>query len=261
MKEKIKNIIENAEIVFDIHYIEGALFEYKNKDSIKEYIKFKFNNLINNCTISFNGDYIDYIHDGEKIFYFNKKTNEFGVKPWDFLEGWSTLDSIGSTYRLCYQGLSELLMEFIEDFLHYKNVKVIKFTSGNRKQPCEIGKCYICGIKKLIEEEGFDKVEVAINDFKHKNKIDKSVKGEFINLIKNSLKTEKNNGDIIHKKNDKWIFYYEKFSNLFYVKYDIWNNLEQKYDLNVYELSGIINKILLDEKYNKNVMAWPGNYV
>lgn len=263
MKEKIKNVIKNAEIVFDIHYIEGVLLEHKNKDDIKKYIRYKFNNLINECTISYDGDYIDYVLDGRMIFYYNKKSNEFGVtlKPWDILINWSTLDSIGSTYRLCYQGLSELLIEFVDEILHYKNVKVIKLASGNRKQPCKIGKCYICGIKKLIEENGFDKVEIAINDFKHKIKIEKRVKNEFLNLIKSSLKTKKNNGDKIYKKNDKWIFYYEKISDFFYVKYDIWNDLEKKYNLNLYELSGIINKILLDEKYNEDITVWPGNFV
>ena len=111
MKEKIENLIKEV----GINEVESILQEMKSKVNVKENLKKDFIDLLTGCTISFDGDNIDYRKDGNLLFYYRKNEDFFRVK----YDIWVNFEN---KYKLNYQELRELLVGVVEDVLNYKGV-------------------------------------------------------------------------------------------------------------------------------------------
>lgn len=109
MKTKIETLIKE----FGINEVESVLNQIKSKVDIRESLKKDFINLLNRCTISFGGDNIYYLKDGEWLFYYQKTNNKFVFE----YETWINFES---KYNLNYQELSDLVVGIVEDVLNYK---------------------------------------------------------------------------------------------------------------------------------------------
>lgn len=111
MKNKIENIIKEV----GINEVELILNQIKSKVNVKENIKKDFIELLTGCTISFDGNDIDYKKDSELLFYYQKNYNYFCFK----YENWSNFEL---KYNLNHQELSDLLVGLVEEVLNYKGV-------------------------------------------------------------------------------------------------------------------------------------------
>jgi len=111
MKNKIENLIKEV----GINEVETILGQIKSKVNVKEELKKDFIELLTGCTISFDGDDIDYKKDGKLLFYYRKNNNSFRI----IYEIWLKLES---KYNLNYQEMKELLVGVIEEVLNYKEV-------------------------------------------------------------------------------------------------------------------------------------------
>jgi hypothetical protein len=111
MKNKIENLIKEA----GINEVEAILNQMKSKDNVKENIKKDFVELLEDCTISFDGKDIDYKKDGISLFYYQKNENifRFEYKIWVKFQ---------NKYSLNYQELKDLLVDVLEEVLNYKGV-------------------------------------------------------------------------------------------------------------------------------------------
>ena len=109
MKNKIENLIKEV----GINEVEAILNQMKSKVNVKENIKKDFIELLSGCTISFDGDDIDYRKDGKLICYYRKSKNifRFGHGIWLNLE---------SKYNLSHFELKHLLVDIVEEVLNYK---------------------------------------------------------------------------------------------------------------------------------------------
>ena len=117
MKNKIENLIKEA----GIDEVEAILNQMKSKDNVKENIKKDFVELLEDCTISFDGDDIDYKKDGILLFYYRKNNNSFRVE-------YDIWRKFNSKYNLNNQELKDLLIGIVEDVLNYKGVTPISFS-------------------------------------------------------------------------------------------------------------------------------------
>ena len=112
MKEKVENLIKEV----GINEVETILQEMKkNKVTIKESLKKDFIDMLTGCSLSFDGDDIDYNKYGKWIFYHRKNDNYFGIRYNIWLE-------FESKYGLNLQELKELLSSILEEVLNYKGV-------------------------------------------------------------------------------------------------------------------------------------------
>lgn len=111
----MKKIIENLIKEIGINEVESILQEMKSKINVKENLKKDFVELLEDCTISFDGDVIDYKKDGEWFFYHRKTDNNFCLR----YKIWSNFES---KYNLSHYGLKNLLVDIVEEVLNYKGV-------------------------------------------------------------------------------------------------------------------------------------------
>lgn len=111
MKEKIENLIKEV----GINEVESILNQMKSKVDVKENLKQDFIELLTGCTISFDGDYIDYKKDGKLLFYYHKNYNIFRIN----YNIWSNFES---KFNLNHQELRDLLVGVEEEVLNYKDV-------------------------------------------------------------------------------------------------------------------------------------------
>ena len=111
MKNKIENLIKEV----GINEVEAILNKLKSKDNVKENLKKDFIELLEDCTISFDCDDIDYTKDGNLFCYYRKNENVFRI-----------VDGIWfgfvSKYNLNDQEMKELLVGIVEEVLNYKGV-------------------------------------------------------------------------------------------------------------------------------------------
>ena len=107
MKNKIENLIKEA----GIDEVEAIL----NKDNVKENLKKDFIELLEDCTISFDGKDIDYRKNGN-LFFLYRKINNYFYLNFDF---WLKFQE---KYSLNYQELQDLLAGIVEEVLNYKGV-------------------------------------------------------------------------------------------------------------------------------------------
>ena len=111
MKNKIENLIKEV----GVNEVEAILNQMKSKDNVKENLKKDFIELLEDCTISFDSDVIDYKKDGNLLFFYRKNENIFRVK-------YNIWINFKSKYNLNYQELSDLLVDIVEEVLNYKEV-------------------------------------------------------------------------------------------------------------------------------------------
>ena len=111
MKNKIKNIIKEV----GINKVDSILQEMKSKDNVKENLKKDFIELLEDCTISFDGKDIDYRKNGN-LFFLYRKINNYFYLNFDF---WLKFQE---KYSLNYKELQDLLAGIVEDVLNYKGV-------------------------------------------------------------------------------------------------------------------------------------------
>ena len=111
MKEKIENLIKEM----GINEVEAILNQIKSKDNVKENLKKDFIELLSGCTISFDGDDIEYRKDGNILFYYRKNCNRFRVK----YDIWLNFEI---KYSLNNQELEDLLAGIVEEVFNYKDV-------------------------------------------------------------------------------------------------------------------------------------------
>ena len=111
MKNKIENLIKEV----GINEVETILKQMKSKVNVKENIKKDFVDLLSGCTISFDGNDIDYRKDGKLLFYYRKNENIFRVE-------YSIWVNFESKYNLNNQELKDLLIGIVEEVLNYKGV-------------------------------------------------------------------------------------------------------------------------------------------
>jgi hypothetical protein len=111
MKNKIENLIKEV----GINEVETILKQLKSKVNVKENLKKDFIELLEDCTISFDGKDIDYKKDGISLFYYQKNENifRFEYKIWVKFQ---------NKYSLNYQELKDLLVDVLEEVLNYKGV-------------------------------------------------------------------------------------------------------------------------------------------
>ena len=115
MKNKIENIIKEV----GINEVELILNQIKSKVNVKENIKKDFIELLTGCTISFDGNDIDYRKDGKLFFYYRKNHNHFNFSH----SIWSNFES---KYSVNHQELSDLLVGIVEEVLNYKGVTPLR---------------------------------------------------------------------------------------------------------------------------------------
>ena len=111
MKEKIENLIKEV----GINEVESILNQLKSKVNVKENIKKDFIESLSGCTISFDGDDIEYRKDGKLLFFYQKNYNRFRVK----YDIWSNFEI---KYSLNNQELEDLLAGIVEEVFNYKDV-------------------------------------------------------------------------------------------------------------------------------------------
>ena len=122
MKEKIENLIKEV----GINEVESVLNQIKSKVkvNVKENLKKDFVELLSGCTISFDGNDIDYKKDNDLLFYYRETNNNFYLR----YKIWTNFEN---KYSLSYQELKELLVGVVEEVLNYKEVTpVLKRLSG-----------------------------------------------------------------------------------------------------------------------------------
>ncbi len=111
MKNKIKNLIKEI----GVNEVESILNELKSKVDVKENIKKDFIDLISGCTISFDGDDVDYMKYNKLFFYYRKTNNCFYLRYNFWLE-------FEYKYSLNYQELKDFLVDIVEEVLNYKGI-------------------------------------------------------------------------------------------------------------------------------------------
>ena len=111
MKEKIEKLIKEV----GINEVESILNQMKSKVNVKEDLKKEFIDLLNGCTISFDNDDVDYLKNGELLFYYRKTNNLFGFRAYILLK-------FKSKYNLNNQELKELLVGIVEEVTNYNGV-------------------------------------------------------------------------------------------------------------------------------------------
>ena len=111
MKNKIENLIKEV----GINEVESILQEMKSKVNVKENLKKDFIDLLTGCTISFEGDDINYQKDDILLFYYRKNKDLFGVR-------YNIWSNFKSKYNLNRQELKDLLVVVVEEVLNYKVV-------------------------------------------------------------------------------------------------------------------------------------------
>ena len=113
MKNKIENLIKEV----GINEVETILNQMKSKSkaNVKENLKRDFIELLSGCTISFDGDGIDYKKDGILLFYYRKNENIFRFE-------YNIWSNFKLKYNLNYQELQDLLAGIMEEVLNYKSV-------------------------------------------------------------------------------------------------------------------------------------------
>ena len=111
MKNKIENLIKEV----GINEVEAILNQLKSKVNVKENLKKDFIELLEDCTISFDGKDIYYRKNGN-LFFLYRKINNYFYLNFDF---WLKFQE---KYSLNYQELQDLLAGIVEDVLNYKGV-------------------------------------------------------------------------------------------------------------------------------------------
>ena len=78
MKNKIENLIKEV----GVNEVEAILNQIKSKVkvNVKENLKKDFVELLSGCTISFDGNDIDYKKDNDLLFYYRETNNNFYLK-------------------------------------------------------------------------------------------------------------------------------------------------------------------------------------
>ena len=120
MKNKIENLIKEV----GINEVEAILNKLKSKVNVKENLKKDFVELLEDCTISFDSDDIEYRKDGILLFYYRKNENIFRVE-------YNIWRKINSKYNLNYQEIMELLAGIVEEVLNYKGVTPILYKGAD----------------------------------------------------------------------------------------------------------------------------------
>ena len=120
MKNKIENLIKEV----GINEVNSILKQMKSKVNVKEDVKKDFIDFLTGCTISFDGDDIDYKKDGYLLFFYKKNENIFNVR-------YSIWVNFENKYKLNYQELKDLLVSVVEEVLNYKGVTPIHFWFTN----------------------------------------------------------------------------------------------------------------------------------
>lgn len=113
MKNKIENLIKEV----GVNEVEAILNQIKSKVkvNVKENLKKDFIELLSGCTISFDGNDIDYKKDNDLLFYYRETNNNFYLK----YKLWTNFEN---KYKLNYQELKDLLVGVVEEVLNYKGV-------------------------------------------------------------------------------------------------------------------------------------------
>jgi len=122
MKKTIENLIKEV----GVNEVEAILNQIKSKVkvNVKENLKKDFVELLSGCTISFDGNDIDYKKDNDLLFYYRETNNNFYLR----YKIWTNFEN---KYSLSYQELKELLVGVVEEVLNYKEVTpVLKRLSG-----------------------------------------------------------------------------------------------------------------------------------
>ena len=113
MKKTIENLIKEV----GVNEVEAILNQIKSKVkvNVKENLKKDFVELLSGCTISFDGNDIDYKKDNDLLFYYRETNNNFYLR----YKIWTNFEN---KYSLSYQELKELLVGVVEEVLNYKEV-------------------------------------------------------------------------------------------------------------------------------------------
>ena len=113
MKNKIENLIKEV----GVNEVEAILNQIKSKVkvNVKENLKKDFIELLSGCTISFDGNDIDYKKDNDLLFYYRETNNNFYLR----YKIWTNFEN---KYSLSYQELKKLLVGVVEEVLNYKEV-------------------------------------------------------------------------------------------------------------------------------------------
>ena len=111
MKDKIEKLIKEM----GINEVESILNQMKSKVNVREDLKKDFLELLTGCTISFNNDDIDYMKNGELLFYYRKSIKYFYFEYRIWLK-------FQSKYELNNQELKELLVGIVEEVTNYNGV-------------------------------------------------------------------------------------------------------------------------------------------
>jgi len=98
-----------------VNEVEAILNQIKSKVNVKQDIKKDFIELISGCTISFDGNDIDYKKDNDLLFYYRETNNNFYLR----YKIWTNFEN---KYSLNYKELQELLVDILEEVLNYKEV-------------------------------------------------------------------------------------------------------------------------------------------
>ena len=124
MKKTIENLIKEV----GISEIESILNQMKSKANVKENLKKDFIELLSGCTISFDGNDIDYRKDGKVFFFYQKNSNFFCVRHDIWL-------NFKEKYNLNCQELSDLLVGIVKEVLNYKEVTLSdRLATARRKR-------------------------------------------------------------------------------------------------------------------------------
>lgn len=95
----------------------GLIVNHKqHKINIREELKKDFIELLTGCTLSFEGDDINYQKDDILLFYYRKNKDLFGVR-------YNIWSNFKSKYNLNPQELKDLLVVVVEEVLNYKEVR------------------------------------------------------------------------------------------------------------------------------------------
>ncbi len=111
MKNKIENIIKEI----GVNEVESILKELKSNINVKQELKKDFIDLLNGCTISFDGKDINYKKGDILLFYYRITNNNFYLR----YDIWTNFEN---KYSLNNQELKELLVGVVEEVLNYKEV-------------------------------------------------------------------------------------------------------------------------------------------
>ena len=102
-------------------------------------------------------------------------------------------------------------------------------------------------IEALIREVGINEIESILQKVKSKVNVKEQLKQDFIKLL-NGCNISFDGNDIDYRQDGKLICYYRKNKNIFRFEYNIWLNLESKYNLNHFGLKnllvGIVEEVL-----------------